>query len=161
MTHPGIDRWVGALPLSLVKCQCSGLLHMAVSCRVQHRRLLVGWWLWLPSPCTYVSPDPETPCLGCLQDLVGKNLTYISQLDGLTFDLYSTSVLPRLLEQVSPCLAPRAARQAGMLYSLPAMLRHISMDRGSVFASLVVAIEHPQARLCSSRHTHIQSCQPA
>lgn len=36
-----------------------------------------------------------------LQDLVGKNLTYISQLDGLTFELYSTSVLPRLLEQVS------------------------------------------------------------
>jgi hypothetical protein len=36
-----------------------------------------------------------------LQDLVGKNLTYISQLDGLTFDLYSQSVLPRLLEQVS------------------------------------------------------------
>jgi len=32
---------------------------------------------------------------------VGKNLTYISQLDGLSFDLYSTSVLPRLLEQVS------------------------------------------------------------
>jgi hypothetical protein len=35
-----------------------------------------------------------------LQDLVGKNLTYISQLDGLTFELYSASVLPRLLEQV-------------------------------------------------------------
>lgn len=35
-----------------------------------------------------------------LQDLVGKNLTYISQLDGLTFELYSGSVLPRLLEQV-------------------------------------------------------------
>lgn len=33
---------------------------------------------------------------------MGKNLTYISQLDGLTFDLYSQSVLPRLLEQVSP-----------------------------------------------------------
>lgn len=35
-----------------------------------------------------------------MQDLVGKNLTYISQLDGLTFELYSSSVLPRLLEQV-------------------------------------------------------------
>lgn len=35
-----------------------------------------------------------------VQDLVGKNLTYISQLDGLTFELYSGSVLPRLLEQV-------------------------------------------------------------
>lgn len=35
-----------------------------------------------------------------LQDLVGKNLTYISQLDGLSFDLYSSSVLPRILEQV-------------------------------------------------------------
>jgi vacuolar protein sorting-associated protein 35 len=35
-----------------------------------------------------------------LQDLVGKNLTYISQLDGLSFELYAGSVLPRLLEQV-------------------------------------------------------------
>jgi vacuolar protein sorting-associated protein 35 len=31
---------------------------------------------------------------------VGKNLTYISQLDGLSFELYAGSVLPRLLEQV-------------------------------------------------------------
>eukprot|EP00775_Hariotina_reticulata_P005658 gene5658-5897_t len=38
-----------------------------------------------------------------LQDLVGKNLTYISHLDGLTFELYSSSVLPRLLEQVVSC----------------------------------------------------------
>jgi vacuolar protein sorting-associated protein 35 len=33
---------------------------------------------------------------------VGKNLTYISQLDGLTFQLYASSVLPRLLDQVGP-----------------------------------------------------------
>eukprot|EP00882_Tetradesmus_deserticola_P010497 GHRQ01011088.1.p1 GENE.GHRQ01011088.1~~GHRQ01011088.1.p1 ORF type:complete len:692 (+),score=352.67 GHRQ01011088.1:265-2340(+) len=38
-----------------------------------------------------------------LQDLVGKNLTYISQLDGLSFELYAGSVLPRLLEQVVSC----------------------------------------------------------
>jgi vacuolar protein sorting-associated protein 35 len=31
---------------------------------------------------------------------VGKNLTYLSQLDGLSFELYAGSVLPRLLEQV-------------------------------------------------------------
>jgi hypothetical protein len=42
-----------------------------------------------------------TRCLLPCQDLVGKNLTYISQLDGLSFELYSSSVLPRLLEQVS------------------------------------------------------------
>lgn len=30
-----------------------------------------------------------------LQDLVGKNLTYLSQLDTLDFDLYSTSVLDK------------------------------------------------------------------
>lgn len=34
------------------------------------------------------------------QDLVGKNLTYLSQLDGLSFELYAGGVLPRLLEQV-------------------------------------------------------------
>jgi hypothetical protein len=39
-------------------------------------------------------------CVAGLQDLVGKNLTYISQLDGLSFELYAGSVLPRLLEQV-------------------------------------------------------------
>ncbi|KAI8469398.1 MAG: vacuolar protein sorting-associated protein 35 [Monoraphidium minutum] len=38
-----------------------------------------------------------------LQDLVGKNLTYLSQLDGLTFELYAGGVLPRLLEQVTSC----------------------------------------------------------
>lgn len=38
-----------------------------------------------------------------LQDLVGRNLTYLSQLDGLDFDLYSTRVLPRVLEQVTTC----------------------------------------------------------
>ena len=38
-----------------------------------------------------------------LQDLVGRNLTYLSQLDGLDFELYSTRVLPRVLEQVVNC----------------------------------------------------------
>lgn len=38
-----------------------------------------------------------------LQDLVGRNLTYLSQLDGLDFELYSTRVLPRVLEQVVTC----------------------------------------------------------
>lgn len=35
-----------------------------------------------------------------LADLVGKNLTVISQLDGLDYSLYSNNVLPRVLEQV-------------------------------------------------------------
>ncbi|EFN52770.1 hypothetical protein CHLNCDRAFT_54198 [Chlorella variabilis] len=38
-----------------------------------------------------------------LADLVGKNLTYLSQLDGLTFPLYKDIVLPRVLEQVVSC----------------------------------------------------------
>ena len=38
-----------------------------------------------------------------LQDLVGRNLTYLSQLDGLDFELYSSRVLPRVLEQVTTC----------------------------------------------------------
>ncbi|KAI7841140.1 hypothetical protein COHA_005110 [Chlorella ohadii] len=38
-----------------------------------------------------------------LSDLVGKNLTYLSQLDGLTFQLYRDVVLPRVLEQVVSC----------------------------------------------------------
>ncbi|KAL4854485.1 Vacuolar protein sorting-associated protein 35B [Chlorella vulgaris] len=38
-----------------------------------------------------------------LADLVGKNLTYLSQLDGLTFQLYRDIVLPRVLEQVVTC----------------------------------------------------------
>lgn len=45
-------------------------------------------------------------CSAGSQDLVGKNLTYISQLDGLSFELYSTSVLPRLLEQVRGASGP-------------------------------------------------------
>lgn len=31
-----------------------------------------------------------------LQDLVGKNLTFLSQLDGLDFNLYSSIVLKRV-----------------------------------------------------------------
>jgi len=38
-----------------------------------------------------------------LQDLVGKNLTYLSQLDSLDFNLYSTSVLDKILGQVITC----------------------------------------------------------
>ncbi|PSC73631.1 vacuolar sorting-associated 35B-like [Micractinium conductrix] len=38
-----------------------------------------------------------------LADLVGKNLTYLSQLDGLTFQLYRDVVLPRVLEQIVGC----------------------------------------------------------
>lgn len=58
--------------------------------------------------CTCPDTHLTGVCSACCQDLVGKNLTYISQLDGLSFELYSTSVLPRLLEQVrgaSGCLA--------------------------------------------------------
>jgi vacuolar protein sorting-associated protein 35 len=38
-----------------------------------------------------------------LADLVGKNLTQLSQLEGLTFQLYRDVVLPRVLEQVVAC----------------------------------------------------------
>ena len=38
-----------------------------------------------------------------LADLVGKNLTQLSQLEGLTFELYRDVVLPRVLEQVVAC----------------------------------------------------------
>mmetsp|Transcript_10243 Transcript_10243/g.17835 ORF Transcript_10243/g.17835 Transcript_10243/m.17835 type:complete len:833 (-) Transcript_10243:476-2974(-) len=38
-----------------------------------------------------------------LADLVGKNLTYISQLDGLGYELYAGQVLPRVMEQVVSC----------------------------------------------------------
>ncbi|GAX84024.1 hypothetical protein CEUSTIGMA_g11449.t1 [Chlamydomonas eustigma] len=38
-----------------------------------------------------------------LQDLVGKNLTYLSQLDGLDYELYAGMVLPRVIEQVVSC----------------------------------------------------------
>lgn len=31
-----------------------------------------------------------------LQDLVGKNLTYLSQLDALDFNLYASSVLEKV-----------------------------------------------------------------
>lgn len=47
---------------------------------------------------------------------MGKNLTYLSQLDGLTFELYAGSVLPRLLEQVTSCkdeLAQQYLMQVG------------------------------------------------
>jgi vacuolar protein sorting-associated protein 35 len=40
---------------------------------------------------------------GQLADLVGKNLTQLSQLEGLTFQLYRDVVLPRVLEQVVAC----------------------------------------------------------
>jgi len=43
-----------------------------------------------------------------LSDLVGKNLTQLSQLEGLTFELYRDTVLPRILEQVINCKDPLA-----------------------------------------------------
>ena len=36
-----------------------------------------------------------------LEDLVGKNLQAISQLDGVTLEIYARSVLPRVLDQAS------------------------------------------------------------
>lgn len=38
-----------------------------------------------------------------LADLVGKNLTQLSQLENLRFDVYKNMVLPRILEQVVSC----------------------------------------------------------
>ncbi|GMH38811.1 hypothetical protein BSKO_06709 [Bryopsis sp. KO-2023] len=38
-----------------------------------------------------------------LQDLVGKNLTFLSQLDGLDFNLYSGTVLKGVLDQIVSC----------------------------------------------------------
>jgi len=38
-----------------------------------------------------------------LRDLVGKNLLVLSQLEGLSLDLYQGTVLPRVLEQVVNC----------------------------------------------------------
>ncbi|KAL3144750.1 hypothetical protein ABBQ38_001871 [Trebouxia sp. C0009 RCD-2024] len=38
-----------------------------------------------------------------LADLVGRNLTYTSQLDGLDYKLYQGVVLPRVMEQIVQC----------------------------------------------------------
>ena len=38
-----------------------------------------------------------------LRDLVGKNLLVLSQLEGVDLELYQTTVLPRILEQVVNC----------------------------------------------------------
>ncbi|DBA95664.1 hypothetical protein WJX82_011441 [Trebouxia sp. C0006] len=38
-----------------------------------------------------------------LADLVGRNLTYASQLDGLDYKLYQGVVLPRVMEQIIQC----------------------------------------------------------
>ena len=38
-----------------------------------------------------------------LADLVGKNLTQLSQLEGLNFELYRDVVLPRIVEQIVAC----------------------------------------------------------
>ena len=50
-----------------------------------------------------------------LADLVGRNLTLLSQLEGLGFEAYAGSALPRLLEQIVACrdgLAQRYLMQA-------------------------------------------------
>ena len=55
---------------------------------------------WLP-PCS--APLPA----------VGKNLTYLSQLDGLTFQLYKDIVLPRYTWMSLPlCPAQRSGRRS-------------------------------------------------
>ena len=38
-----------------------------------------------------------------LSDLVGKNLMYLSQLNGLDFQLYKELVLPKVTEQIVSC----------------------------------------------------------
>lgn len=50
-----------------------------------------------------LAPINYTNRIHIKQDLVGKNLTALSQLDGLTFELYAGAALPRLLEQVAGC----------------------------------------------------------
>jgi hypothetical protein len=80
-----------------------GLLHEWHSVTLHRMCTVCAVSTFTPTTATPLCPP------SALQDLVGKNLTYISQLDGLTFELYSTSVLPRLLEQV--CLTAALALQ--------------------------------------------------
>jgi len=59
----------------------------------------------LPLSSAYAKREAER---AQLSDLVGKNLTQLSQLEGLTFELYRDTVLPRILEQVINCKDPLA-----------------------------------------------------
>ena len=57
---------------------------------------------------------------------MGKNLTYVSQLDGLDFERYSGVVLPRVLEQVIGCrddIAQQYLMQALIQVRAPLRLR--------------------------------------
>ena len=38
-----------------------------------------------------------------LRELVGRNLVVLSQLDGVTLEIYKSTVLPRVLEQIVNC----------------------------------------------------------
>jgi hypothetical protein len=38
-----------------------------------------------------------------LQDLVGKNLVLLSQLEGMDLEMYESKVLPKIVEQIVTC----------------------------------------------------------
>jgi len=96
-----------------------------------------------------------------LADLVGKNLTYVSQLDGLSFEMYASSVLPRVLEQVVGCrddiaqqYLMQALIQASAEYTDTQYVRNKGMS--SVWAP-VAAVTKP--RSCASCRRP-SSCTP-
>ena len=59
------------------------------------------------SPKLPVGYSPALPCPAL--PAVGKNLTYLSQLDGLTFQLYKDIVLPRYTEIFTASLSGASA----------------------------------------------------
>ena len=65
-------------PMPLVQARSLPFCHRGACCRSRARM-------------TWVPPTPGAA--------VGKNLTYLSQLDGLTFQLYRDIVLPRCASQ--------------------------------------------------------------
>jgi hypothetical protein len=86
-----------------------------------------------------------------LADLVGKNLTYLSQLDGLTFPLYRDVVLPRCgAAQRNTAAAGAQRRLLGVARRLPMPCGLFLHTPASCFSSLFARMRRRHAG-CWSR----------
>ena len=89
-----------------------------------------------------------------LADLVGKNLTAVSQLDGLTFELYCDTVLPRVMEQIISCkddIAQQYLMQALIQVRRRRLMDCISVQRALWFRNIYVFKKSQVYNLCFNK----------
>eukprot|EP00898_Chlorokybus_atmophyticus_P001468 jgi/Chlat1/2321/Chrsp17S02605 len=80
-----------------------GTVHDAVDFVLQNFTEMNKLWVRMQHQASARERQKREKERSELRDLVGKNLLVLSQLDGVDLELYQSTVLPRILEQVVNC----------------------------------------------------------